>query len=377
MGNKENKKWKTLTYYGSGQRIDAWLTSKFAYSRNFFQHILESQRVRVETSKWKKISPKKSYKLQDGDVVTIESLERFMDGGVLEEAPILNIKILKDEKIQKWENVKCENIIESTNNKYLTIYLEKEDYMVIYKPKGVLSHPNSVWDISHPSVVGGLYHYMKSHKLQATSCKQKKNPLPSTASFIRAGLIHRLDKETDGLMLIAKTEKWLKYFKNLFQQKSLCDTREEKEQVPLKKYYRAVCDMSEQWRVFLDSIWDTFPYIIDEVVKPKVPHVREWKKGITKIIDYRHAELDSVSPDMRSWLSSGWRIEIGLEILTGRTHQIRYHLSEKGLPIVGDYLYNKNVETLKRWNVETLPMQLTAWKLAFLDGEGESVEIEI
>ena len=46
--------------------------------------------------------------------------------------------------------------------------------MVIYKPKGVLSHPNSVWDIAHPSVVGGLYHYFKGQDL------------PSMGSFIRA-----------------------------------------------------------------------------------------------------------------------------------------------------------------------------------------------
>jgi len=53
--------------------------------------------------------------------------------------------------------------------------------------------------------------------------------LPTIGNFIRAGLIHRLDKETDGLMIVAKTEKGLAHFKQLFQEKSESQTIEEKE----------------------------------------------------------------------------------------------------------------------------------------------------
>lgn len=62
------------------------------------------------------------------------------------------------------------------------------------------------------------------------------------------------------------------------------------------------------------------------------------------------------------------RATLHLEILTGRTHQIRYHLSHHGLPIIGDYLYGKD---------EGVPMQLTAYKLVFLDPEGEMQVVEI
>ena len=61
-------------------------------------------------------------------------------------------------------------------------------------------------------------------------------------------------------------------------------------------------------------------------------------------------------------------IAFNLEILTGRTHQIRYHLSHHGLPIVGDYLYGDPKETQ--------PMQLTAYKLVFRDPDGELVTVE-
>jgi 23S rRNA-/tRNA-specific pseudouridylate synthase len=54
----------------------------------------------------------------------------------------------------------------------IPIVKEEDDYLVINKPKGVLSHPNSIWDISTPSVVGFLYHRYSS--------------LPSVGNFIRA-----------------------------------------------------------------------------------------------------------------------------------------------------------------------------------------------
>lgn len=94
----------------------------------------------------------------------IDDLERYLSPVLLEEAPNIDIPILK----------------------------ETTDYLVINKPKGVLSHPNSIRDVGKPSVVGFLYHHFKE--------------LPSIGNFIRAGLLHRLDKDTDGLMIIAKTE---------------------------------------------------------------------------------------------------------------------------------------------------------------------------
>lgn len=69
--------------------------------------------------------------------------------------------------------------------------------------------------------------------------------------------------------------------------------------------------------------------------------------GITKI--------ESISPDAEGLL------QLQLQILTGRTHQIRYHLAHHGLPIVGDYLYGKE---------NILPMQLTAYKLVYQDLDG-------
>ncbi|MDR2191035.1 MAG: hypothetical protein LBP53_07950 [Candidatus Peribacteria bacterium] len=122
----------------------------------------------------------------------------------------------------------------------IPIIKETTDYLLLHKPKGVLSHPNSIRDVKQPSVVGFLYHYFKD--------------LPSYSNFIRAGLIHRLDKETDGIMVIAKTEAGLQHFKQLFHAKSEATTLEAKEAVPLQKFYRAKCEVLEAGQVFLEEI---------------------------------------------------------------------------------------------------------------------------
>lgn len=304
----------TVTYEWDGERIDRFLASHFPYSRNFFHHLIKRGAVQLQR-RWTQIfsSVKKSYKLVPWDCIWIESMERFIDGGVLDEAPAWEIDVRHEEK----------------------------DYLVLYKPKGVLSHPNSVRDIKHKSVVWWVYHYFKWMGL------------PSMGSFTRAWLVHRLDKDTDWLMIVAKTEKWLQHFKWLFQRKSSAETQQEKEAVPLKKRYKATCRIEQQWKEFLWSIiWKT-PHVILDMVTAKVPHTipKEW---ITKIMEIGE--------------ESDWEIPLLLEILTWRTHQIRVHLSERGLPIIGDYLYGTEEER---------SMMLTAIKLEFesLDWTMKCIEL--
>lgn len=295
-----------LIFEGDSERIDTWLTKQFSYSRNFFHHILERKGVLVNG----KVA-KKSLKLKSWDQILIDELERYLSPIILEEAPKLDIPILK----------------------------ETADYLIINKPKGVLSHPNSIWDIAKPSVVWFLYHHYKN--------------LPSIWNFIRAWLLHRLDKDTDGLMIIAKSEKGLEHFKALFKAKSESEALEEKKAVPLKKWYHATCELTPQGEKFLAEISEKLPFIISEEVKAKVPNCTP-KRGITQIEKIKKTE--------------DWTVELFLQIFTGRTHQIRVHLSNHGLPILGDYLYGKEAE---------VPVQLTAYQLEFKDPAEELVTISI
>ena len=296
----------SLVFEGESERIDTWLTKQFSYSRNFFHHIIERGWVLVN---WKVV--KKSNKLKKGDNVEIDDLERFISPVILDEAPDIDIPIVKEE----------------------------ENYLVINKPKGVLSHPNSIWDISKPSVVWFLYH--------------RYSALPSVWNFIRAGLLHRLDKDTDGLMIIAKTEKGLAHFKELFRRKSESESLEEKDLVPLKKWYRAVSEILPEWKNFLGKIEWELPYVIQEVVKAKVPNMTP-KMWITQV-----EKIEKISDK---------QVKLYLQIFTGRTHQIRYHLSSHWLPIVWDYLYGKESSS---------PMQLTAYRLEFEDPSWNIVCLEI
>ena len=295
-----------LIFEGESERIDTWLTKQFSYSRNFFHHILERNGVLVNG----KVA-KKSLKLKSWDQILIDELERYLSPIILEEAPKLDIPILK----------------------------ETADYLIINKPKGVLSHPNSIWDIAKPSVVWFLYHHYKN--------------LPSIWNFIRAWLLHRLDKDTDGLMIIAKSEKGLEHFKVLFKAKSESEALEEKKAVPLKKWYHATCELTPQGEAFLAEITEKLPFIISEEVRAKVPNCTP-KRGITQIEKIKKTE--------------DWKVELFLQIFTGRTHQIRVHLSNHGLPILGDYLYGKEAE---------VPVQLTAYQLEFKDPAGELITISI
>jgi len=295
-----------LIFEGESERIDTWLTKQFSYSRNFFHHILERKGILVNG----KVA-KKSLKLKSWDQILIDELERYLSPIILEEAPKLDIPILK----------------------------ETADYLIINKPKGVLSHPNSIWDIAKPSVVWFLYHHYKN--------------LPSIWNFIRAWLLHRLDKDTDGLMIIAKSEKGLEHFKALFKAKSESEALEEKKAVPLKKWYHATCEITPQGEKFLAEITDKLPFIISEEVKAKVPNCTP-KRGITQIEKIKKTE--------------DWTVELFLQIFTGRTHQIRVHLSNHDLPILGDYLYGKEAE---------VPVQLTAYQLEFKDPAGELITISI
>lgn len=296
----------SLVFEGESERIDTWLTKQFSYSRNFFHHIIERGWVLVN---WKAV--KKSNKLKNGDTIEIDDLERFISPIILDEAPNIEIPIVKEE----------------------------DDYLVINKPKGVLSHPNSIWDISKPSVVGFLYH--------------RYSVLPSVWNFIRAWLLHRLDKDTDGLMIVAKTEKWLAHFKELFKEKSESEKLEDKDKVPLKKWYRAISEILPEWKIFLNKIEGNLPFVIQEVVKAKVPNMTP-KMWITQV-----EKVEKISDK---------QVKLYLQIFTGRTHQIRYHLSSHWLPIVWDYLY---------WKEDKQAMQLTAYRLEFQNPYWEMVSLEI
>lgn len=383
---KENSQPITYTWEWN-ERLDKRLSSNLPYSRNFFEHIIKSKRIYIQTQHGKKIVPKKSYKLQPSDSIYIESLERFTDGGILEEAAYIQCKKIyekessfrmsetNEESREDQPSQDC-HVVPPRNDEwwsshtphqsYIPIVHETPDYMVIYKPKWVLSHPNSVRDLSTPSVVASIYQYIRNC---ASSDHSQQNNLPSSWSFIRAGLVHRLDKETDGYMIIAKTEAWLAYFKNLFMQKSWAETIAAKEAVPLRKRYRAISQVYSKWRAFISSIAADLPHIHTADVIPNTPNpsIKTW---ITKFL---HIE-PCTDPEIQHLYGAWEYIYVDIEILTGRTHQIRYHLSSVWLPILWDYLYHP---AYVKADSRVQPMCLSAVYLWFTDMGGQQHEFQM
>ena len=225
-----------------GSRIDKALSDYFSLSRNFFHQLFERNLIEGIIGGKQKIL-KKSYTLEGGEELILPDLQRYENKQILAESPDIDLEVK----------------------------LETPDYMVIYKPKGVLSHPKTLFDVSEASVVGFLYH--------------RFGQLPDGGSLVKAGLIHRLDKDTDGLMIIVKSEKGLSYFKDLFDRKSHHAVEGNMEEVvPLHKYYRAVCELTKQGEAWLHS--HPQAHTLSSMIQPKVNVFGYPKLGITKVLKH-------------------------------------------------------------------------------------------
>ncbi len=134
------------------------------------------------------------------------------------------------------------------------------------------------------------------------------------ASFKGVKLIHRLDRETTGVLMLAKNDKFLKKAIDAFKKREV------------KKFYTA----------WVEGI------VYEETVIDLPIHTIKGSKSISKISKKLGKEaITIVKPNM----VQGKKSKVDIEIKTGRTHQIRLHLSHIGHPIVGDEQYGSPTKT--------------------------------
>lgn len=249
------------------KRIDAYLSEKTEYSRTAIQRLIDEEKIKVNEKK-----EKSSYKVQNGDKIEIE------------------------EEPAKETELKAQDIP-------LEILYEDNDIIVVNKPKGMVVHPAN----GNPD--GTLVNAIMS------ICKDS---LSGIGGEIRPGIVHRLDKNTSGAIIIAKNDK---------AHIALSDGLKNHE---IKKTYIALV----RGIVKENNATINMPIARSKKDRKKMDVDKNGKEAIThfKVIKrYQDCTL----------------LEINIE--TGRTHQIRVHLSHIGYPIIGDEVYSNGKN---KWNIE-------------------------
>lgn len=242
-------------------RIDKWICEQNQeISRSMLQKLLKNNQVTVNG---KPVS--KSYKISNGDEISLEIPE-----------PV-ELDVLP-------ENIPIE------------IVYEDEDLLVVNKPKGMVVHP-AAGNYNGTLVNALLYH-----------CKGR---LSSINGVIRPGIVHRIDKNTSGLLIVAKTDK---AHAGLAEQiKAHTFTRE---------YQAIVCSRFKENSGIIEA--------------PIGRHPIDRKKMCVTDKNSKEAKTEYTVLDEFNGYS-----HIKLRLYTGRTHQIRVHMSYIGHPVYGDDVYGK------------------------------------
>jgi len=181
------------------------------------------------------------------------------------------------------------------------VIYQGNDFLVLNKPAGLIVHP--VKSSDEESVTKWLLKNFPEVKSVGDNPEE------------RPGIVHRLDRDTSGVLVVARNQKAFEYLKNLFQTHQI-----------KKTYLALVCG----WLKEKEGLIDKPIGILSGSVKRSV-HVktaRMIKEASTKYKVKKELEIHNEKLSL-----------LEAEPLTGRTHQIRVHLNSIGHPIVGDKLY--------------------------------------
>ena len=268
-------------------RADIFIKSKFPqFSRSQIQKLISDKNITINNS-----SIKSSTEIKYNDKITI-----------------------KIPKIDKTPLIASEIKLE--------IIYQNSELLIVNKPHGIVVHPSK--GHSNDTVINALL---------GMDIKFEAN-LGQTKPF----LVHRLDKDTSGLLLVAKNEKMYSYLTEIQKKRKI------------KKHYLAV----------INGVPDKKYATIDASISRNKSHRKKMSvnsKGRKSLTTYKVIK----SNDNMSLIE--------LELHTGRTHQIRVHMQALGHPIIGDTLYGKKSKLIDR-------QLLHAYKLEFKDNKNNVISVQ-
>jgi len=246
-----------------GQRIDKVLNDlNNEYTRSFVQKMIEDGNITVNGN-----TVKQSYKVKMGDKIFVEGIETT------------EVDVLP-------EDIK------------LDVVYEDDDVIVVNKEKGMVVHPGN------GNYTGTLVNaLMFSHK----------DELSAINGVIRPGIVHRIDKDTSGILVVAKNDKAHKILASDFKVHNIT-----------RKYIAIVKGIVEKDNIKIDL---PIGRAENDRIKMAVSE-KNSRNAVTyiKVLERFHK-------------SNYTLVEATLE--TGRTHQIRVHMSYIGHPLLGDEVYSK------------------------------------
>jgi 23S rRNA pseudouridine1911/1915/1917 synthase len=280
-------------------RIDTFLTEKLGLSRNKIQKMIISGDIIVNG---KGVS--KHYGLLEGDRIEVSTNE------------------LKDaKKVKKFKPNKKVSF---------TVLHEDPNYLIIDKQAGLLVHPTE--QMEDDTLANGLIAHYKELKDVGDH-------------ELRPGIVHRLDKNVSGLLLVARNQKAFEYYKDLFKSRDIT-----------KIYHALVHGIMEM------PTGD----ITLRISRSKTKGRMAAHPAGSDLGKEAHTEYEVLKTLKHfSYLK--------VQIHTGRTHQIRAHLNALEHPIVGDPLYKQRAVKQK---LHVQRPFLHAKELSFVDQEGNSVHYE-
>lgn len=266
----------TVTAADEGTRLDAYLTTQIeGWSRARLQKLIDAGDVLVNTK-----SAKAAYKVSAGDEVEVELSASPAADFVPENIP-------------------------------LDVVFEDDELIVINKPAGLVVHPAA--GVQSGTLANALaYHFQQL----------------ANAGSIRPGIVHRLDKDTSGLLVAAKTETSHQHLSDQFRAREV-----------FKSYIALVYGVVKQTSGSIEQ-----PIARDPRNRTRMAVVRGGRGAVS---------LFKVRRSYNSFTL------VDVELKTGRTHQIRVHLSWLKHPVVGDELYGSGREN----NVQDVQLRARIRKL--------------